>query len=87
VNIASHPELAACFKIRLVPTLLIFEGGVPVESIVGVLPEHYIFEMVGKALGGGTESQKAGETHLSGQWLRKRRRRVSLDRRLRWPVS
>ncbi len=87
VNIAAHPELAARFKIRVAPTLLIFAGGVPVEFSVGIIPEHYIFEMVRKALGGGTETQKAGETHLSGQWLSKRRRRVSLERRLRCPVS
>jgi thioredoxin 1 len=87
VNIAAHPKLAARFKIRVVPTLLIFEGGVPVEFSVGIVPEHYLFEMVRKALGGGTETQKAAETHLSGQWLRKRRRRVSPERRLRCPVS
>jgi thioredoxin 1 len=52
VNIASHPELAARFKIRVVPTLLIFAGGVPVEFIVSTVPEHYIFEMVRKALVG-----------------------------------
>lgn len=87
VDIATHPELAARFKIRVVPTLLIFEGGVPLEFIVGIVPEHYMFERVRKAVGGGTETQKAGETYPSGQWLRKRRRRVSLDRRLRCPVS
>lgn len=87
VNIAAHPELAARFKIRVVPTLLIFEGGVPLEFIVGIVPEHYLFERVRKAVGGGTETHKAGETHPSGQWLRKRRRRGSLDRRLRCPVS
>ena len=87
VNIAAHPELAARFKIRVVPTLLIFEGGVLLEFIVGIVPEHFLFERVRKAVGGGTETQKAGETHPSGQWLRKRRRRVSLDRRLRCPVS
>jgi thioredoxin-like negative regulator of GroEL len=64
VNIASHPELAARFKIRVVPTLLIFEGGVPVEFIVSTVPEHYIFEMVRKALGGGTETQRL-ERHTS----------------------
>jgi hypothetical protein len=49
-----------------VPTLLIFDGGVPVEFIVGIVPE-----LVRKALGGGTESQKAGEIYLSGQRLEK----------------
>jgi thioredoxin 1 len=87
VNIASHPELAARFKIRVVPTLLFFAGGVPVEFIVGLVPEHHIFETVRKALGGGTEAQKARETHLSGRRLSKRRRRVSPERRLRCPVS
>jgi thioredoxin 1 len=77
VNIASHPELAARFKIRVAPTLLIFEGGAPVEFIVGIVPERYIFGAVRKALGGGTEAQKAGETHLSGRRLGKRRRGVS----------
>lgn len=87
VNIAAHPELAARFKIRVVPTLLIFDGGVPLEFIVGIVPERYLFERVTKAVGGGTETQRAEETHPSGQWPRKRCRRVSLDRRLRCPVS
>ena len=87
VNIASYPALAARFKIRIVPTLLIFEGGIPVEFSVGLVPEHYIFEMVRKVLGEGTETQQAGETPSSGQWLRRRRRRASPARRLRCPVS
>jgi thioredoxin-like negative regulator of GroEL len=87
VNTAAHPELAARFTIRVVPTLLIFEGGVPVEFSVGIVPEHYIFEMVSKALGRGTETLKAGERHPSSRWRRNRRRRFSLERRLRCPVS
>ena len=87
VNIAAHPELAARFKIRVVPTLLIFEGGVPVEFSVGIIPEHYLFEMVRKALDGGTETLEAGERHPSTRWLRKSRRRFYLDRRLRCPGS
>jgi thioredoxin-like negative regulator of GroEL len=87
VNIAAHPELAARFKIRVVPTLLIFEGRVPVEFSVGIIPEHYLFEMVRKALAGGTETLEAGERHPSSRWRRNSRRRFSLDRRLRCPVS
>jgi thioredoxin-like negative regulator of GroEL len=83
VNIAAHPELAARFKIRVVPTLLIFEGGLPVEFSVGIIPEHYLFEMVRKALGGGTETLEAGDRHPSSRWRRTSRRRFSLDRRLR----
>jgi thioredoxin-like negative regulator of GroEL len=87
VNIAAHPELAARFKIRVVPTLLIFAGGVPVEFSVGIIPERYLFEMVRKALGGSTETLEAGERHPSNRWRRKSRRSVSLDRRLRCPVA
>jgi thioredoxin 1 len=87
VNIAAHPELAARFKIRVVPTLLIFESGVPVEFSVGIVPEHYICETVRKALGGGTETLEAAERHPSNRWLSKSPRRFSLNRRLRCPVS
>jgi thioredoxin-like negative regulator of GroEL len=87
VNIAAHPELAARFKIRVVPTLLIFEGGLPVEFSVGIIPEHYLFEMVRKALGWGTETLEAGDRHPSSRWRRNSRRRFSLDRRLRCPGS
>jgi thioredoxin-like negative regulator of GroEL len=87
VNIAAHLELAARFKIRVVPTLLLFEGGVPVEFSVGIIPEHYLFEMVGKALGGRTETLEAGERHPSSRWRRNSPRRFSLDRRLRCPRS
>ena len=87
VNIAAHPELAARFKIRVVPTLLIFAGGVPVEFSVGIIPEHYLFAMVRKALGGGIETLEPGERRPSNRWRKNSRRRFSLDRRLRCPVS
>jgi thioredoxin 1 len=51
VNLSADPELAARFKIRAVPTLLIFKKGVPVEFIVGTVPSRFIFETVCKALG------------------------------------
>jgi hypothetical protein len=41
--------------------LLIFAGGVPVELSVGIIPGHYLFEMVGKALGWGAETFRAGD--------------------------
>jgi thioredoxin-like negative regulator of GroEL len=50
VNIATAPELAARFKIRAVPTLLIFKKGVPVEFIVGTVPSRFVFETVSKVL-------------------------------------
>ena len=87
VNIAAHPELAARYKIRVVPTLLIFENGVPIEFIVGIVPEHYIFETVRKALGVGVETPKARGAQRSGRRIRKSRRSFSLERRPRCPMS
>jgi hypothetical protein len=67
--------------------LLIFAGGVPVELSVGIIPERYPFEMVGKALGWGAEALRAADRHPSSQWQQDSLRRVSLDRRLRCPGS
>jgi thioredoxin 1 len=51
VNIATNPELATRFRIRAVPTLLIFKDGVPLEFIVGTVPPRFVFETVCKAIG------------------------------------
>ena len=87
VNTAAHPKLAARLKIRVVPTLLIFAGGVPVEFSVGIVPEHYLFEMVRKALGGGTKISRLVRDAPQADGGRTSRRRFSLERRLRCPVS
>jgi thioredoxin-like negative regulator of GroEL len=50
VDTSADPELAARFKIRAVPTMLIFDKGVPVEFIVGTVPSRFVFETVRKAL-------------------------------------
>jgi thioredoxin 1 len=59
VDISADPELAARFKIRAVPTLLIFKNGVPVEFIVGTVPSRFIFEMVCKTLGSSPKATRA----------------------------
>jgi thioredoxin 1 len=51
VNTSADPELAARFKIRAVPTLLLFKKGVPTEFIVGTVPSRFIVETVCKSLG------------------------------------
>ena len=67
VNIVTHPELAARYKIRVVPTLLVFKGGVPVEFIVGTVPNRFVLETVEKALGIRLDTTKAGSTKLQSQ--------------------
>ena len=65
VNISADPELAKRFKIRAVPTLLIFKKGFPVEFIVGTVPSRFVFETVCKTLGFSpcsTETGRPGRT-------------------------
>ena len=68
VNISADPELAARFKIRAVPTMLIFKKGVPVEFIVGTVPARFVFETVCKALGVPTRLRKAQRAGRVGSW-------------------
>jgi thioredoxin len=68
VNISANPELAARFKIRAVPTLLIFKQGVPVEFIVGTVPSRFIFETICKALGVSPRLTKTRRARDAGRW-------------------
>ena len=68
VNLSADHKLAMRFKIRAVPTLLIFKNGVPVEFIVGTVPPRFIVETVYKTLGispRATRSRRAGH---SARW-------------------
>lgn len=67
-NISADPDLAARFRIRAVPTLLIFKNGVPVEFIVGTVPSRFIFEMVCKTVAAPAKVTKAGRTTTVRQW-------------------
>src|SRR4029453_13682207 len=68
VNISADPELAARFKIRAGPTLLIFKKGVPVEFIVGTVPSRFVFATVCKALGVSARLTKARRSRHAGSW-------------------
>jgi thioredoxin 1 len=68
VDISADPELAARFKIRAVPTLLIFKNGVPVEFIVGTVPSRFIFETVCKTLGASARLTKTRRVRGTGRW-------------------
>jgi thioredoxin 1 len=42
VDVDAHPELAARYAIRSIPTLLIFRDGEVVDTLVGVRPKSEI---------------------------------------------
>jgi thioredoxin 1 len=68
VSISANPELAMRFKIRAVPTLLIFKKGVPVEFIVGAVPSRFVFETVCKTVGVSPRLTKTQRTRGAGHW-------------------
>ncbi len=50
VDIDESPELAANYKVRGVPTLMVFKGGEIKSTMVGAQPKAKIAEEVNKAL-------------------------------------
>ena len=46
INIDEEPELAARFGVMSIPTLMLFRGGEPVSTSVGVKPKHALEAML-----------------------------------------
>ena len=44
VNVDENPRMMSEFRIRGIPTLILFKGGEPVETLVGFMPEGKILE-------------------------------------------
>ena len=51
VNVDENPGMMSEFKIRGIPTLILFKGGQPVETLVGFMPEKQILAKVEKHIG------------------------------------
>lgn len=48
VNVDEEQELAAQYRIMSIPTVILFEGGVPVETSVGVKSKAAFKQMIGE---------------------------------------
>ena len=46
VNVDNEPELARQFGVMSIPTVMLFKGGVPVSTSVGVKPKHALEAML-----------------------------------------
>ena len=46
VNVDRNPELAQRFGVMSIPTVMLFKGGVPVSTSVGVKPKHALEAML-----------------------------------------
>jgi thioredoxin 1 len=50
LNIDENPNTARDYGIMSIPTLTVFKGGEPVQSVLGVQPKGKIVEMIQNAL-------------------------------------
>ncbi len=50
LNVDENPRTPGRFGIRAIPTLIIFKGGQPVETIVGAVSKAQIEEAINKVL-------------------------------------
>lgn len=64
VDLTTYPELAVRFKIRVIPTLLLFTHGVLTEFIVGMLPTRFLIKALSTALGVRVNLNTAGGCSL-----------------------
>jgi thioredoxin 1 len=51
LNVDENPRTMGEFRIRGIPTLILFKDGEPVETLVGFMPEKTILEKVQKHIG------------------------------------
>jgi thioredoxin 1 len=50
LNIDENPETARAYKVMSVPTLTVFKGGEPVQSVAGAKPKGDLIRMIESAL-------------------------------------
>src|SRR4029079_17080077 len=50
LNIDEHPETAMAYRVMSVPTLTIFKGGQPVQSVAGAKPKGDLVRFIESAL-------------------------------------
>ena len=48
INVDEEPELAAQFGVMSIPTLVVMQGGKPVQTSVGVIPKTAILRLLGR---------------------------------------
>ncbi|MCI6909681.1 MAG: thioredoxin [Clostridiaceae bacterium] len=48
INVDEEPELAAQFGVMSIPTLVVMQGGKPVQTSVGVIPKAAILRLLGR---------------------------------------
>ncbi|NPV83380.1 MAG: thioredoxin [Candidatus Aminicenantes bacterium] len=50
VNVDENPVVSARYQIMSIPTLILFKGGQPVDSVVGALPKNQLVNFLSRHL-------------------------------------
>ena len=50
LNTDENPNVASQYGIRSIPTLMVFKGGMKVETVIGVVPKNTISGIISKHL-------------------------------------
>src|SRR5260370_35656777 len=50
LNTDENPDIAGKYGIMIIPTLLFFKGGQPVEKVIGAVPKRILKEAIDKLL-------------------------------------
>jgi thioredoxin 1 len=51
-NVDDNPNLAGRYSVTAIPTLILFNGGQPVETMIGVTPAEELKKRIDSAAGG-----------------------------------
>src|SRR3954451_15336450 len=65
VNVDENPRMMSEFRIRGIPTLILFKGGQPVETLVGFMPEKAILAKVEKHIGASRSFEDQRRAHAT----------------------
>lgn len=50
VNVDENPGVSARYQIMSIPTLILFKGGQPVDSVIGALPKNQLVNFLSRHL-------------------------------------
>jgi thioredoxin 1 len=56
LNIDENPETAMAYRVMSVPTLTVFKGGQPVQSVAGARPKGDLLRFIESAIGAHTSA-------------------------------
>lgn len=58
VDVDSHPDLAARFRVMAIPTMILFDSGEEVDRIRGAMPRTALMERISRLIGGASTTGK-----------------------------